>query len=81
MILNQNGVDFDFLTNEKILYGMYRPIYCWHPKCVMFQIWLWKSIKYNGILHHFNVRLEIFVHFHKESIYWKMSAAQHWIWP
>ena len=30
VIFNQNDVELDFLTNEKFLYGMYTPIYCWH---------------------------------------------------
>ena len=77
MIFNQNGIEVDILTNEKFLYGMYRPILLLTSNDVMFLISHWKSIKQNDILHHFNVRLEtfvIFVHFHKDSIYWKISA-------
>ena len=51
---------------------------------VVFEISHWKSIKYNDILHHFNARLETLWYlstFIKDSIYWKMSAAQNWIWP
>ena len=51
----------------------------------MFQISHWKSIKYNDILHHFNVRLETLWYL-STFISWlylleQMNAAQNWIWP
>ncbi len=49
---------------------------CW-------QIHTERVYKYNGILHHFNIRLEtyLFFHLHKDSIVWKMSASQNSSWP
>ena len=84
MIFNQNGVEFDFLTNEQFLYGLYRPIFLLTSNDVMFQISHQKSIKWNDILHHFNARLETLWYlstFIRTRIYWKMSAAQNWVWP
>ena len=74
-MFNKSTVEFDFLRNEKFLYGMYRPIYCWHPMTSCFKSHTERVS---------NVRLETLWYlstFHKDSIYWKMSAAQNWIWP
>ncbi len=70
---------------KKFVLGLYRPIYCWHPYDIMFKMSLWKSIKYDGVLHHFNARLEICnppsrftrTPFNEK----KRSTSQNWNWP
>ncbi len=48
----KTALKLTFWLVRNVLFGMYRPICFW---CLMSDVLLWKSIKYNGICHHFNM--------------------------